>query len=612
MEFPVATADQVRAALGTHPFTISDGTAWQVSGGGDIHGTRLTATTCDGHLWHAVCLVDTRKVMNMPIQLSSLATSDHSTDDLVRTTTELNGTESPCRYMHVNLVQDAPQSLASETADLLRRRLIATAWALVCGLGAFLISKLFAASPTMVGLRLATFASALICLIWLRASVPKSLTILKWNELLLLSIVGIQTVGLQVTQMSVAASDANATAMNLSMLFAFATWSILILAYAIFIPNTWQRAAAILIPSSCIPLVVTWCMRLLDDHVVSLLRLDEVLAASLLTFVATGAAVLGTHTVTALRRRAYFAQQFGQYRLKQRLATGGMGEIYLAEHCLLKRPSAIKLIRPGLDTRVEAIARFEREVQAAARLSHWNTVEIFDYGRTHDGVFYYVMEYLDGCNLEELVTRHGPMPPGRVVYFLRQICHALHEAHANGLIHGDIKPANIFSAFCGGQYDVAKLLDFGLVQESMALVPLDTNTPAARVRIMGTPRYMAPEQIVGQGLIGIHSDIYSLGATAYQLLTGQPPFTDTTVAGLIKAHVAGTVLPPSQLEPAIPGDVEAIVLRCLAKNPSDRFADVDQILAALAECSCCDTWSTRHAEAWWLHRDAIASPVLLS
>ena len=215
----------------------------------------------------------------MPARFSSLATKQHSTDDLVRTTTELNASESSCGCLNVNLVQDVPQSLAAETADLLRRRLIATAWTLVCGLGAFLVLQLLSAAPTMVGLRLATVASALICLIWLISSVPKSLTILKMNELMLFSIVGIQTVGLQVTQMSVAARDANATSLNLSMVFAFTTWSILILAYAIFIPNTWQRASAILIPSSCVPLAVTWFTRALDERVVALLRLDELLAA---------------------------------------------------------------------------------------------------------------------------------------------------------------------------------------------------------------------------------------------------------------------------------------------------------------------------------------------
>ena len=178
--------------------------------------------------------------------------------------------------------------------------------------------------------------------------------------------------------------------------------------------------------------------------------------------------VYGTHMVGSLRREAFEARRLGQYRLLRLIGSGGMGDVYLAEHQLMKRPCAIKVIRPSKADDPQALARFEREVHATAQLSHWNSVEIFDYGRAEDGTFYYVMEYLPGLSLAQLVERYGPLPPARVVYLLAQVCDALAEAHAAGLIHRDIKPGNIFAAVRGGQYDVAKLLDFGLAKPMAA------------------------------------------------------------------------------------------------------------------------------------------------
>ena len=175
-------------------------------------------------------------------------------------------------------------------------------------------------------------------------------------------------------------------------------------------------------------------------------------------------AIFGTHTINTLRVEAHEARMLNQYRLGRKLGGGGMGEVYLAEHQLLKRPCAIKLIRSERAGDAHTLARFEREVRATAQLSHWNTIEIFDYGRNDDGVFYYVMEYLPGLSLADLVRRYGPMPPARVIYLLRQACDALHEAHEAGLIHRDIKPANLLAAYRGGLHDVTKLLDFGLVK----------------------------------------------------------------------------------------------------------------------------------------------------
>jgi serine/threonine-protein kinase len=276
-----------------------------------------------------------------------------------------------------------------------------------------------------------------------------------------------------------------------------------------------------------------------------------------------------------------------------------MGEVYLAEHRLLKRPCAIKLIRQGDEADPRTLERFEREVRLTASLSHPNTVEVYDYGRADDGTYYYAMEYLQGLSLAELVERHGPLPPSRAVYLLRQVCEALREAHAAGLIHRDIKPSNIFAARRGGIDDVAKLLDFGLVRPSTTARA--THVSAEGV-ILGTPLFMSPEQARGGRELGERSDIYSLGAVAYYLLTGRPPFDGEGGIAVMIAHARDPVLPPSRIRPGIPEDLERVVLRCLAKDPAKRFVDAEALEQALGECACAGDWDRKRAARWW--RDA--------
>lgn len=291
-------------------------------------------------------------------------------------------------------------------------------------------------------------------------------------------------------------------------------------------------------------------------------------------------------------------RRFGQYRLKRKLGAGGMGEVYEAEHLLLRRPCAIKLIRPPDDAHPTALARFEREVRATAKLTHWNTVQVYDYGRTDDGTFYYVMELLPGLSLDELVAQYGPLPPERAVHFLRQICDALREAHANGLIHRDIKPANIFAAQRGGVCDVAKLLDFGLVKQPRSRQAQEPrSTPEGS--FSGSPLYIAPEQATAYGEADARSDVYSLGAVAYYLLTGKPPFSGRTPLEVIAAHRRAEVVPPSKVRDDVPADVERIVLRCLNKDAGDRFADVESLRQALDRCQCAGKWTERRAAQWW-------------
>ena len=297
-----------------------------------------------------------------------------------------------------------------------------------------------------------------------------------------------------------------------------------------------------------------------------------------------------------MRRQAYEARELGQYRLKRLLGAGGMGEVYLAEHRLLKRPCALKLIKAGKTDDPRTLARFEREVQSIATLSHWNTVEIFDYGSTDDGTFYYVMEYLPGLSIADLIERHGPLPAERVVYLLEQVCDALSEAHGIGLVHRDVKPGNIYAAKRGGIYDVAKLLDFGLVKSVDGVTDSHLTIDGA---ITGSPLYMSPEQAMGESEPDARSDIYALGCVGYFMLTGRPPFEGDKPIKILFSHANEPVTPPSKLRDDVPPDLEEIILRCLAKRPEHRYPDTASLAAALRNCACHGDWTRERAARWW-------------
>src|SRR5262249_16473889 len=314
-------------------------------------------------------------------------------------------------------------------------------------------------------------------------------------------------------------------------------------------PNSWRRAALVIGAMALAPVALFAAMMLAYPHVKDVMTVVGILQFVLVPLVAAVASVFGTHLINSLRHEVFEARQLGQYRLIKPLGAGSMGEVYLAEHRMLKRPCAIKLIHPDQAGDPHVLARFEREVQMTARLSHWNTVEIFDYGRTEDGTFFYVMEYLPGLSLEVLLDRHGPLPAERVIHLLRQTCQGLREAHAIGLIHRDIKPGNVFVAQRGGLYDVVKVLDFGLVK------PVAEN-PGARLNqdggISGTPLFMSPEQARGLDNLDARSDIYSLGAVAYALLTGRPPFDGTSSMEVMIAHARDEVVKPSKHQADVP------------------------------------------------------------
>jgi tRNA A-37 threonylcarbamoyl transferase component Bud32 len=378
-------------------------------------------------------------------------------------------------------------------------------------------------------------------------------------------------------------------------------WILLIFIYALFIPNTWRRAAVVVGVMAAAPVIqMLWITFVSEEmgQVTGLPVYRKMLTDSCLVMPITALiAVGGVHTINKLRREAFEARQIGQYRLKKKLGSGGMGEVYLAEHVLLKRPCAIKVIRPEKAGDPKALARFEREVQATAKLTHWNTVEIYDYGRTDDGTFYYVMEYLPGMNLEDLVRMDGPLPAERVIYLLSQVCDALSEAHCKGMVHRDIKPANIFAARRGGVYDVAKLLDFGLVKPTATQDEEQVNVTQDGM-VAGSPLYMSPEQALGEQP-DERSDIYSLGLTAYYLLTGRPPFEADKPIKVLLAHAHETPTPPSQWNADVPRDLEAVVLKCLEKDPTRRFQDTESLREALESCDAAGLWTRTLAAEWW-------------
>ncbi|MCG8421667.1 MAG: serine/threonine protein kinase [Proteobacteria bacterium] len=320
-------------------------------------------------------------------------------------------------------------------------------------------------------------------------------------------------------------------------------------------------------------------------------------------YIAALTAWVASRFIYRLSKDAVQARQMGSYTLMERIGKGGMGEVWKAQHRLLARPAAVKLIQPESWVASDANAvstmlrRFEREARATAALRSNYTVEIYDYGISHDGVFYYVMELLDGIDLESLVAEHGPQSPERVSYILQRVCLSLEEAHRVGIIHRDIKPANIVLCRKGIEYDCVKVLDFGLVK-AMAKADQFTSKLTVDGMTYGTPAYMSPEAAQALPSVDYKSDVYALACVGYWLLTGEMVFERANPMQILIAHVNEQPVPPSQLTAtAIPSELEAIILQSLAKDPADRPASCRVIADALD--SLASAWTTKQAETWW-------------
>jgi len=307
--------------------------------------------------------------------------------------------------------------------------------------------------------------------------------------------------------------------------------------------------------------------------------------------------VLITKALYHLRRSLHKAKRFGNYVVKRDLGEGGMGQVYVAQHALMCRPAAVKVMKSQSGDGPAALARFEREVQLSSTLTHPNTIMIYDYGRSGGDTFYYAMEYLEGLDLQALVDRFGPLGPERAAFILAQVCGSLAEAHEARIIHRDIKPSNIFLTSRGGIYDFVKVLDFGLAKQ------IERDEAAAITKtglLFGTPRYMAPESVSGSGEVDGRGDLYCLGAVSYWMLTGRPPFESRSCVEAIVDHVKTAPKPPSEFcELPIPPELDAVVLRCLEKRPEDRFQSATEVADALRAIPFAEPWTQARAREWW-------------
>jgi serine/threonine protein kinase len=343
----------------------------------------------------------------------------------------------------------------------------------------------------------------------------------------------------------------------------------------------------------------------------------DAVVAYLPNYVCAVLAMLPSSVLQHVGRRLREAQEFGSYRLVELLGHGGMGEVWRAEHRMLRQDVAIKLVRPevlggghGADARVVQ-QRFEREARATAALSSPHTIRLFDYGMTEDKTLYYVMELLSGRDLETLVREFGPVPADRAVFLLRQACHSLADAHARGLVHRDIKPANIYVCRKGLEYDFVKVLDFGLVKfKDPTGVRLTVENAG---QTSGTPAYMAPEIILGGADVDRRADVYALGCVAYYLVTGQLVFEADTPMKMLLQHIQERPVPPSsRTELKIPKQFDELVLSCLEKDPNNRPQDAGELFDLACNCTSCEKWNRASAKLWWeTHLPELTGPLSL-
>jgi serine/threonine-protein kinase len=364
----------------------------------------------------------------------------------------------------------------------------------------------------------------------------------------------------------------------------------------------------VVVPMAAVPLSLGWLLRVRHPDFANILgsvgTVEGITGVTFLLVAIAAVAILGAYVIHRHRADQATAAVGGMYDLIEKIGSGGMGEVWLAKHHVLARPAAIKLIRAELlgdgetEAKRRALRRFEREAQATAALRSPHTIELYDFGLSHAGVFFYVMEYLDGLDLSTLIERFGPVPIERAVHYLIQACDSLSDAHNNNLIHRDIKPANIHACRMGTNYDYVKVLDFGLAK---SVIDQATSTEVTiEGTATGTPAYMAPEMATGSQRADARSDVYALGCVAYYLVTGRPPFEANSPVALLVEQINAIPSPPSKRsEVPIPEELDRIILKCLEKDPADRFQTANELAVALSACPLPEAWTNARAEDWW-------------
>jgi serine/threonine-protein kinase len=383
---------------------------------------------------------------------------------------------------------------------------------------------------------------------------------------------------------------------------AMLAFTALSLARAIIVPSTAQRTLLIglVAGSAVVTLTIAGASWSADG-------VSRVVSAICWVGVAVALSTLASRIIFGLRQQVQQARVLGQYTLHERIGEGGMGEVWRASHALLRRPTAVKLIPPERADE-QLLRRFEQEVQSAAQLMHPSTVTVYDYGRTLDGIFYYAMELVRGLDLERLVRGHGALPPARVIHVLEQVCGALAEAHDLGMVHRDVKPANILLSPRVGEHEIAQIADFGLVKDVRASEQSAALT--SEHAVVGTPLYMSPEALRAPESVSARSDLYSLGAVAWFLLVGRPPFIGESVVEVCSQHLH--VAPPAPslvLGKRLPVDLEDLVLRCLSKDPEERPSSARELRQQLAACRTEQTWSIEDSERWWRSKPELPAGV---
>jgi serine/threonine-protein kinase len=510
------------------------------------------------------------------------------------------------------LVHVGTAKITGEIQRLLRSRMRAGALTIAIALSLWLVRDIYEGYVYMAWIRVGLIAFYSLSAALLYSQWEMSLRQLRGLEVGLFTIVAMWFAADRYHFTWEAATDGDTAALIFAVAFSVMIYFAFLIAYAIFVPNTWRRALLATGIMALVPIAVIEALRVREFEAYSFVRetltFAQMTSMGLMLVVGVFIATLGTHRINALRREVFEAKQLGQYQLTTKIGSGGMGEVWEAKHGLLARPAAIKLIRPEIvdalnpDGAQGTFSSFEREAQATALLRSPHTVEVYDFGVTEDGTFYYVMELLDGLDFDSLVNRFGPVPPARAVYLLRQACESLADAHEQGLIHRDVKPANIFACHIGVQFDFVKILDFGLVkvwQDEPAGEGAEHRTPRLR-DAAGTPAYLAPEVARGRPEVDERTDIYSLGCVGYWLLAGQQVFEGASASDIVAQQLRE---PPVRLskraEQPIPASLEAVIMRCLKKAPDERPSSMIELSELLAACDVGASWTTEDARLWW-------------